>query len=59
MENTKLEDECKNLPEESQQFLRSLDDKQIKSYFIAKSHLGDSFTLEKSRVFIEWVSNKK
>jgi hypothetical protein len=36
------------------QYLKSLSDKEMKAYLIAKSHLGMSFTLEKSTGFLDW-----
>ena len=35
-------------------YLESLSEKELKSYAIAKSHLGMSFQLEKSHGFLEW-----
>lgn len=35
-------------------YVESLSEKELKAYHIAKSHLGTSFSLEKSRGFIEW-----
>jgi len=46
------------LSEECQEFLNSLDEKHLKSYFIAKSHLGSSFDLEKSNSFLHWKKNR-
>jgi hypothetical protein len=37
-----------------QAYLDSLCDKEMKSYLIAKSHLGTSFQLYKSIGYIEW-----
>jgi hypothetical protein len=37
-----------------QLYLESLNEKEIIAYNIAKSHLGSSFTLEKSNGFVEW-----
>lgn len=37
-------------------YLASLSQKQMKAYLIAKSHLGMSFSLEKSAGFIEWYT---
>ena len=36
------------------QYLKTLSEKEMKAYLIAKSHLGMSFTLEKSTGFLEW-----
>jgi hypothetical protein len=35
-------------------YLASLSPKQMKAYLIAKSHLGMSFSIEKSTGFLEW-----
>ena len=40
-------------------YLESISEKELKAYHIAKSHLGDSFQLEKSLGFLEWVKVKK
>ena len=37
-----------------EQYLKSLTEKEMKAYLIAKSHLGMSFTIEKSTGFLEW-----
>ena len=37
-----------------EKYVESLSEKELKTYHIAKSHLGTSFSLEKSRGFIEW-----
>jgi len=41
------------------EYLESISEKEVKAYHIAKSHLGDSFQLEKSLGFLEWVKVKK
>ena len=35
-------------------YIASLSEKELQAYYIAKSHLGSSFSLEKSKGFIEW-----
>uniref|UniRef100_A0A6C0K1X5 Uncharacterized protein n=1 Tax=viral metagenome TaxID=1070528 RepID=A0A6C0K1X5_9ZZZZ len=35
-------------------YVESLSEKELKAYHIAKSHLGTSFSLEKSRGFLDW-----
>jgi len=35
-------------------YIESLSEKELKAYHIAKSHLGSSFSLEKSKGFIDW-----
>ena len=37
------------------EYLESISEKEVKAYHIAKSHLGDSFQLEKSLGFLDWV----
>ena len=50
----------KNYMEQSilDQYLASLSEKEMKAYLIAKSHLGMSFSLEKSAGFLEWYKSK-
>ncbi len=38
----------------NREYLKSLTEKELKSYEIAKDHLGSSFQLEKSNGFREW-----
>lgn len=35
-------------------YVENLSEKELKAYRIAKSHLGSSFSLEKSKGFIDW-----
>ena len=35
-------------------YVESLSEKELKAYNIANSHLGTSFSLEKSRGFLDW-----
>jgi len=37
-----------------QQYLNTLDEKEILAYIIAKEHLGMSFQLEKSIGYLDW-----
>ena len=37
-----------------QQYLNTLDEKEILAYNIAKEHLGMSFQLEKSTGYLDW-----
>jgi hypothetical protein len=37
-----------------QQYIAALSEKELKAYNIAKTHLKSSFSLEKSKGFIEW-----
>ena len=42
----------------SAQYLKSLDEKELIAYNIAKGHLGSQFTLEKSNHYLEWLRSK-
>jgi hypothetical protein len=37
------------------EYLKSLSEKELKGYYIAKNHLGSSFDLSKSLGFTEWT----
>ena len=37
-------------------YLQSLNEKELRAYMIAKSHLGSSFDLSKSGGFVKWQS---
>jgi len=55
MENNKLiEVDKPTLKEETEKFITTLDEKEMKAYLIAKDHLGSSFQLEKSNGFLKW-----
>lgn len=41
-----------------QSYIQSLNEKELQAYHIAKSHLGSSFSLEKSLGFIEWLKKQ-
>jgi hypothetical protein len=42
-----------------EQYIESLSEKELQAYLIAKSHLGTSFSLEKSLGFIKWLETIK
>ena len=42
-----------------QQFLESLDEKELIAYNIAKSHLGTLFSLNKSNAYLEWLQKHR
>jgi len=46
----------KNLETE---YLKTLSEKELKGYNIAKNHLGSSFDLSKSLGFIEWKEKQR
>jgi hypothetical protein len=39
-------------------YIASLNEKELQAYHIAKSHLGNSFSLEKSLGFIKWKQTR-
>jgi hypothetical protein len=42
-----------------EQYVKSLSEKELQAYLIAKSHLDTSFSLEKSLGFIKWLEKRK
>jgi len=40
----------------TEQYLKTLTEKEFMAYKIAKDHLGSSFELEKSNGFIKWTA---
>jgi hypothetical protein len=38
-------------------YIQSLNEKDLKAYLIAKSHLGTTFAIEKSVGFLKWKQN--
>ena len=40
-------------------YIESLSEKEMKAYAIAKSHLGSSFSLEKSVGFLKWKKKQE
>jgi len=40
-------------------YIESLSEKEMKAYIIAKSHLGTSFSLEKSVGFLKWKKKQE
>jgi hypothetical protein len=43
----------------TEQYLKTLSEKEFKAYEIAKDHLGSSFELEKSVGFLKWLQKDK
>ena len=54
--NTKMDNNLKLLME---MYLKTLNEKELKAYAIAKSFLGTSFQLEKSVGFLRWLRETK
>jgi hypothetical protein len=42
----------------SHQYIKSLNEKELQAYHIAKAHLGSSFSLEKSLGFLKWLEKQ-
>lgn len=40
------------------EFLASLNEKEMIAYNIAKSHLGTLFSLDKSNAYLEWLEKR-
>ena len=40
-------------------YLKLLSEKEHKAYLIAKDHLGDSFQIEKSNGFLQWIEKSQ
>jgi hypothetical protein len=43
----------------TQEFLKTLDEKELIAYHIAKSHLGLLFSLDKSNCYLEWLKKRE
>lgn len=48
------DDEDEDEETEEDKYLKTLNEKELQAYEIAKSHLGNTFHLKKSNGFIEW-----
>jgi hypothetical protein len=48
-----------NICQLSIEYVKNMSEKELKAYHIAKEHLGDSFQLEKSIGFLDWLKNRK
>lgn len=48
-----------NIGQLTLEYVKVMSEKEVKAYHIAKEHLGDSFQLEKSIGFLEWLKNQK
>lgn len=42
-----------------QEYIESLDEKQLQAYRIAKNHLGESYTLVKSNGYLEFLKKRE
>jgi hypothetical protein len=43
----------------TEEYLKTLTEKELKAYEIAKDHLGSSFELEKSVGYLTWFSTRE
>jgi hypothetical protein len=50
--------EKRNIYELSIEYIKNMSEKELKAYHIAKEHLGDSFQLEKSIGFLDWLKTQ-
>ena len=53
MEPSQMEEET------IKEYINQLTPKEYKAYLIAKDHLQDSFQIEKSNGYLNWIKNKK
>lgn len=51
------EEESVNIKKLIELYIQSLNEKELKAYIIAKSHLSSSFAVEKSVGFLKWKEN--
>lgn len=58
MDNNTEQQENENIERFMEEYLSSLNAKELKAYHIAKSHLGMSFDLQKSNGFLEFMELK-
>ena len=42
-----------------QEYIESLDERQLQAYHIAKNHLGESYTLVKSNGYLEFLKKRE
>ena len=55
-----MDNEEKEEPKPDEEvFLKTLDEKELMAYNIAKSHLGTLFSLDKSNAYLEWKAKQK
>lgn len=54
----KMETEQTAKTDQQNAYIASLNEKELQAYHIAKSHLGNSFSLEKSLGFIKWKQTR-
>jgi hypothetical protein len=47
-----------NIRETIPLYVKSMTEKELKAYHIARDHLGDSFQLEKSIGFLDWLKKQ-
>ena len=53
-----METETVKTDDDQTAYIASLSEKELQAYHIAKSHLGTSFSLEKSLGFIKWKQTR-
>lgn len=52
-------DPSENLESNLENYLKSLSEKELQAYHIAKEHLKSSFDLKKSNGFLQWKKTAK
>lgn len=58
MKSKQMETETVKTDDDQTAYIASLSEKELQAYHIAKSHLGTSFSLEKSLGFIKWKQTR-
>lgn len=58
MESKQMNTESEKTDDDQRAYIASLNEKELQAYHIAKSHLGNSFSLEKSLGFIKWKQTR-
>lgn len=58
MDNTEQQENT-NIERQMEEYIASLNAKELKAYHIAISHLGMSFDLRKSNGFLEFIKTKQ
>ena len=53
--NTKME----TIENQTKNYLSSLNERELKAYYIAKDHLGMSFNMERSNGFRQWKKEQE
>ena len=56
--NIKIKYYITNMDKLIEEYLKTLSEKELKAYNIAKDHLQSSFNIKKSNGYLEWVKKQ-